>query len=485
VPSLRISEVSGREDLEQYGAAVPSLQEKLMARLELTGAHGAPLNVEARHRPVTAGQRQAQPVLLHGLLWASALLNIILCFIDTNLFRVSQTLVIAGEAVILAAAVALPFTDSDRRPGRWDLLLLMLLVNWVILSLLRGVADPKFYRDVAIIPIFILAGIACRGDKLHSSIFRLHLVILAFAIWEAASITSFTSIFNVSNYFLHTRSLPTDDWWIDNGLFLSSVRPDARFLFPDLPIHRLSSIFLEPVSLGNYVVIATLWLVGFWRHMPRKMVIVAAIANVLLLIGCDSRLATVACLILLVAAPFKKYLSSTVAVLTAPAVIAATFLAVALLHLRPGTDDFAGRLAYGVATLQGFGIEDFTGISIGQIEKTGDAGFAYLINSQSLLMAMLLWTLVFARRLVTPESRYIHFAVALYLSLNLIVSWSLFSIKTASLLWFLLGRAIALDRDAGAAAASGEPPSNKRRTLSASKSSVAGAAGMTRARYRR
>ena len=48
--------------------------------------------------------------------------------------------------------------------------------------------------------------------------------------------------------------------------------------------------------------------------------------------------------------------------------------------------------------------------------------------------------------MATPKSRFIHLAVALYLALNLTVSWSLFSIKTAALLWFLLGRAIRDDQ---------------------------------------
>ena len=415
-----------------------------MGSLEITGRSGGR---RAAGSPGD-GQLDLQTRLLHSLLWASVLFNLVLCFIDTNIFPVGQSLVIVGEAVILTTAIAVPFMGGGRHPGRWDLLLVLLLLNWLILSLFRQYVDPKMFRDVAIIPIFIVAGLAYRGgDKLHITIFRIHMLILAFAIWEAASPSTLTSVFNISGYFANTRGASPDDWWIENGLYLSSVRPDERFLIPGLPIHRLSSVFLEPVSLGNYVVIATLWLVGFWRYLPRKLAITAVIANVLLLIGCDSRLATVACLILLLAAPFKKHLSSITALMVAPVVIATTFIAVALLNLRPGLDDFPGRVAYGVFTLRSFGVEDFTGVSLDLLEKTADAGFAYVVISQSVMMAVLLWTLIFARRLNTPESRYMHFAVAVYLAFNLIVSWSLFSIKTAGLLWFLLGRAIAMDQD--------------------------------------
>jgi putative polymerase len=381
----------------------------------------------------------------HGLLWASVLFNLLLCFIDTNIVRLGQQEVILGEALILATAVGLPFLSPARRPGRWDVLFAFLLVNWLVLSIIRGTADPKLFRDVAIIPIFIIVGMTCRNSRLHVSIFRLHLVILFFAVWEAIAPTGFVSVFSVGQYFAHTRGQSVDDWWVNNGLYISSIRPEARFLFSNLPLHRLSSVFLEPVSLGNYVVVATVWLIGFWRHMPRWMVIVAAIANILLLIGCDSRLATIACVILLIAAPFKKRLPAVVPLVMAPATIAATFIAVALLNLHAGNDDFPGRVAYSVETLRKFTLDDLGGISLSHMAATQDAGFAYLINSQSLVVAILIWAILFAKPAKTLESRYVHFGMALYLSLNLIVSWSLFSIKTAALLWFLLGQTIAAD----------------------------------------
>jgi putative polymerase len=69
--------------------------------------------------------------------------------------------------------------------------------------------------------------------------------------------------------------------------------------------------------------------------------------------------------------------------------------------------------------------------------------------TQSLLGAAFLWTIVFFRRLRTAEARYVHLAVALYVALNLTVSWSLFSIKSAALLWFLLGLSVANDQPEG------------------------------------
>lgn len=416
-----------------------------MASPRLTGlGRGTPIAV-ARVTDPRYAERHPSATPLHLLLWASVLFNLVLCFVDSHVARLGAGQVILSEVLILAAAVALPFRQPDRSPCRWDFLFALLLVNWLLLSIVRGSIDPKMFRDVAIIPVFIVAGMASKSRNLHTSIFYLHLVILVFALWEAISPTGFVSVFSVSDYFGHTRGQSVEDWTVDNGLYLSSIRPQDRFLFSSLPLHRLSSVFLEPVSLGNYVVLATIWLVTFWRHLPRWMAMTAAVATVLLLIGSDSRLATIACIVLLAAAPFKRHLTSILSLLSAPLVIAATFLAVALFDLRSGSDDFPGRVAYSVEVLRKFGFEDLFGLSLRLIHETEDAGFAYVINSQSLIVAIILWAVLFARPAKTAESRYLHFAIAVYLSLNLIVSWSLFSIKTAALLWFMLGHAIAFD----------------------------------------
>jgi putative polymerase len=380
---------------------------------------------------------------------ASVLFNLLLCFVDTNALRVNALHVILTEAAILAAAFFLPFARNQRSPGRMDVLLILLFATWLLLSILRQDVDPKFFRDVAIIPLFVLLGLAAsRGAGLHRRLFWLHMIVLAFAIWEAVSVTSFVRVFAVAEYFENTRGLNVMDWSVDQGLFLSAVRPEQRFLFPDLPVHRLSSVFLEPVSLGNYVVISTIWLAGFWKQIPSRMRLPAVLATVLLLIGSDSRMATVTCTIILLVLPFRRLIFNLAPLLTAPLVILAMCLVVWSLGLQPGTDNFEGRIAHAVSVFGTFKLEDYAGMSLTHIRAAEDAGYAYLVMTQSLLVAAILWTIVFFRKLVTADSRYVHLAIAIYVSLNLTVSWSLFSIKTAAIVWVLLGRSIRDDQEA-------------------------------------
>ena len=414
-----------------------------MLTLRGSAAGGGTLSPAPRAAPA-AYQQPAVPTaspLPESLLMAGTLFNFILCFVHTNLVPVGLLPVVGSEMLILGLALLVPFTLRGRQPGRMDYLLILLLVNWLMLSLFRQGANLKLFRDVAIIPVFVMLGFASCGGALHRRLFWLHMVILAFGIWEAISLTSFVKVFSVADFFASSRGIANDDWWIDNGLFLNSVRPEARFLIPSLPLHRVSSVFLEPVSMGNYVIISTIWLAGFWQQIPRPMRITGAVATVLLLIGSDSRMATVTCLAILLALPLRRRIPWFAPALTAPLVIAGMFLAVSLFGLKTGLDDFGGRIAYSVSVFRTFGFEDYAGTSLARMLDVQDAGFGYLIMSQSLIMVLILWASLFLRRTVTVENRFIHFAIATYLALNLTVSWSLFSIKTAALLWFLLGRA--------------------------------------------
>lgn len=411
--------------------------------LGTAGPHPIAANCEAELSSTTVGL----------VVSAAVLFNLFLCFANTNVVRIGALHIMIAEGVILASAFLLPLSRTKRTPGRMDALLILLFATWLLLSMLRQSIDLKFFRDVAIIPVFVMLGMACRGGGLHRCLFWLHMIILVVALWEAISVESFVRVFAIADYFQHTRGLATTEWSTEDGLYLSAIRPESRFLFEGLPIHRLSSVFLEPVSLGNYVVISTIWLTGFWRQIPVAMRAAAVIASLLLLVGSDSRVGTVTCVILLAILPFRRLLFRHAAVLVAPAVIAVLLLVDWLLGFQPGVDNFEGRLAHAVRTFQALRLEDYAGLSLDYIAWAEDAGYAYAIMTQSLLVAAILWASLFTRRLVTPESRYVHVAVAIYVALNLTVSWSLFSIKTAALLWVLLGRAVRDDLDAAAALA--------------------------------
>ena len=55
-------------------------------------------------------------------------------------------------------------------------------------------------------------------------------------------------------------------------LFISGMRYEGRTLLPFLGEHRVSSIFLEPVSVGNFGAICFAWVT--LRHWRRPLTLV-------------------------------------------------------------------------------------------------------------------------------------------------------------------------------------------------------------------
>src|SRR5262249_34533608 len=66
--------------------------------------------------------------------------------------------------------------------------------------------------------------------------------------------------FNIISYYISRGSVNSDEIeWLSTTLFVSGIRPEGRSLLPFLGDHRVSSIFLEPVSPGNFAVTLFFW----------------------------------------------------------------------------------------------------------------------------------------------------------------------------------------------------------------------------------
>jgi putative polymerase len=108
--------------------------------------------------------------------------------------------------------------------------------------------------------------------------------------------------------------------------------------------------------------------------------------------------------------------------------------------LQIGGDDFSGRIPFTADLLSRFDLQDFLGISDHYMKSAVDSGLAYFIITQSIIGLCAVWLfLVYASSEARMEQvRYNH-ALCLYMSLLLMVSYALFTIKTAALLWFIHG----------------------------------------------
>ena len=81
-------------------------------------------------------------------------------------------------------------------------------------------------------------------------------IILVFALFEYFYLDAYLKVFSVTEYYVARGTLdaldPSLQW--AHGLMLSGMRPpeQGRELLPFLGDHRVSSLFLEPIGLGQF-----------------------------------------------------------------------------------------------------------------------------------------------------------------------------------------------------------------------------------------
>jgi putative polymerase len=366
--------------------------------------------------------------------------NAVLSIINGHVMGLERTHVIFTEVFVYAAAFTIVIVNADRKMMPWFLLTLFITLNGLLLSAGNRAFNPKYIRDVLVIPTFIMLGMTHKSSSLARPIVILHTIIFAVALLEALRPESFSEIFQVLRYYVNTRDFSAGVFWnADSNLFLSATRPGERF-FSFIDLHRLSSIFLEPVSLGNYCVIVVILLIACWREMSVAVRCYLAGSTLALLIGCDGRLATLSIVIISIALIFLRKLSSRWSVLYLPMMILASAALVGFLNLGPMNDNFGGRLAASIDTLSDVSLLGLAGLDAEASDGAADSGIAYFVLTQSIVGVMIIWSAVCLLPIGRSENTrlYIH-GIAMFIPLNLMVSYSFFSIKVASLIWFAYG----------------------------------------------
>ena len=404
-----------------------------------------PLRTLVGELPRTAPLRASRlRFIVASCLATSVGFNFVLCFVDSNLVELNQSHVVASELVLISTALLLAVLSWHPLMRSWLHFAACTVVWWLMLGLLRGELDPKYARDIVVIPVFVMLGISASTDpRLARKWLPFHLLIFVVMVYEALYPSSFTSLFNVKQYYIHTRGFQASDFWNpDLELFVSATRPDERHLFPSLPFHRLSSVFLEPVSLENYVVVIAVFLVAFRHRLAPWLFWTFLVTDVALLVGSDGRFGASLCVVLALVALFGKQLSRSAPMAALPVAILSVLAAVAMFGFESGSDDFRGRIAYTAELLGALGALDLMGLSSSLVKASADSGIVYLIVAYSILGVALGWVFIFGTfPSQASVATVLRCGAAIYLSGNLMVSASVFSLKTAALLWFIVGYA--------------------------------------------
>ncbi|WP_454747539.1 UDP-phosphate alpha N-acetylglucosaminyltransferase [Ciceribacter selenitireducens] len=361
--------------------------------------------------------------------------NAFLCFLNTNVMGIRESHVMLFEMALIGCAYLAALSR------RIDLYLVsaFFLSYMLLLFALRGEIDLKAVRDV-LIPIgFYFMGTQVRDIRLADRLVTTSIaIVLVFGLFEYFLTELYLDFFNVLGYFIARGSLTLEDTFgATRGLFISGLRPEPRTLLSFLGQHRVSSVFLEPVSAGNFGAIVFAWALYRTDMRYRFVVMAAAIATVVL---ADARFGFYTCILMTLMLPFYRLVAK-------PVWMVLPFLLLALIAvygLATGTDgganDIAGRFKVTAAILTRLDLPVVLGIATTD-EFTADSGLAYTLTKFGLFGFVALWAALVFAPFKDAKAWSFHSMVLIYLLLLMIISNSFFSIKTAALLWFVLGTA--------------------------------------------
>lgn len=393
-----------------------------------------------------SAQREAQPAVATAavslILFVATTYQAALCLMHTHFFRANTTTIVLAEFMIYLACLVVLI-----RRVRVEFVIVAVLVTayLLMLSIFRGELELKGFRDVMIPILFYWLG-RQMGDMAYADkiLRRLIYLVLAFGFLELFFLDWYSSIFNIFSYYLSQGVITVPANFISgSALNLNGMRPEGigRTILPSLlGNHRISSIFLEPVSLGNFAVIVAAWGLaksrGEWKNA-----LTFVVPAVIMIALADSRygIGAVSLMLLLRAIPVRQL---KIAVSLLPLICVAALVLIGLFYHGQYADNILGRLFVSGRALLSFNVPMLLGIEGASISFY-DMGYPYIFTRLSVLLVVLLWFAVWMIKMQDERGERFRVYIALYITLILSVSGtSFFALKTAGILWFLVGSGV-------------------------------------------
>lgn len=370
--------------------------------------------------------------------------NFVLCFVNTNIAGVGTSAVIGCEIAIISAVLfySYPTLDYPRLIVISSAILYLIALS-AARALLGDALDIKPIRDLLIPIAFFVLGAGVADIKAADRIVRAAaLLVIAVGLFEYFFPEIFTRFFNIASFYIERGAMDVAQAQQSSSLFASGMRPEGagggRNLLPFLGNHRVSSIFLEPVSAGNFGIILFLW--ALVRSLMDRRPFWGLFASAaIVIVMSDSRFGAYFCGICLMLAlcPAAIRLAVT-ALLPVVGLLTVVFLP-ELLSASYGLDNgFIGRIILSGRILDHFDAFNWFGLRAPDFVMS-DSGYAYALAGFGIVGLIAFWIM-----LLSIKGKNSHFYVfrdlaGAYIAFLLCISNSPFTIKTGALLWFLTG----------------------------------------------
>lgn len=384
---------------------------------------------------------------VHAVIFSTILLNFVLCVLRTRGLPVGSNAVAACE--IATYGMAFYWARREISLVAIGVAIAMVLYVLAMRMFVNPDLDPKILRDIAIPFVFVAFGRAC-GDLEQADrvVYWSIAIVTAGALFEAFLPETHARVVDILTFYYErgglsgisfeqmARADAGSSLYTGGTRTVEEGRNVGSYLGDLLGTHRVSSVFLEPVSSAAFSGIAFGWLVS--RFSSRGMINVLFIGLAVLdILMADGRLASVTCLTALAVYLFGLSLNGI-------ALFCLPFIALALLMLDGaypfGTIDngLSGRLLMSGSVLYSWGPEEWLALK-SSAAVVVDCGYGWLLSNLGLVPLVGLWSLfAFQGKLELKQRQWLTL-MAVYFVLSLSVGPAALSVKTAGLAWFLCG----------------------------------------------
>jgi putative polymerase len=380
----------------------------------------------------------------------------VLSFINARGIGVSPAIVGMAEALIFAACLGI---QLPRLPLP-TLAFVFCAGAWVAFTwLIRQSADVKSARDLIIPILFLSLGRHVADVNLADRILKIIVgILVAVGLFEAVFTDAYASLFNTFLFYSRVTGISESAASFKGQMLsLNGYRPEGigRTILPFiLGSHRTSSVFLEPIALGNFAMILLAWVLSKSLseiRQAREFIL----AVVLLVVLSDSRFGLLASAMMIsfrcLPLPMVQRLAPTFPILSLAAVIG-----VAALTPTIG-DNFLGRITTSGMALLSFDWTMLLGLG-SPMPNFGDMGFAYLLSRFGAPLVIVFIGTLFLMPMADERGIRFRIFIMVYFFANIAISGtSVFALKTAGIMWFLFGVLCAAKPDQGVGPPVSEP----------------------------
>ena len=374
------------------------------------------------------------------LVLAGVCYNTLLAFLGARGLPTSLPLVIVAELAVLGAAALVLLRSGIRATDTPAVLLFaFFLISALVVSLINGELFIDMARNVAIITIFLMIGARVDERTVRRTFAIIASLVFAFLLLEIVSVSSYAALLEPGRYFEQTRGISRFE--LDEiGLFANAIGFDDRFSILDIVGHRTSSLFLEQVSLANFAIVTTVFVVSMWPRISWQARTAYALLIILILVTTNSRTALaivlVAPLIYVIAPKLPRFITLGLM----PAVVLSAWLVTAGMPVST-EDTLVGRVGLTIRTLGDVDLLASLGGKALEAPSLVDSGYTYIIYASSIFGLCVLWIFfaTFAAGSDAVQKRC-NMMLGIYLAVNLLIgATAVFTIKVAALLYLLVG----------------------------------------------